>query len=45
MCSMEVVGVEFIAVNHHIVVAKFLPHTDDSHPWGGRSVLAHQWLV
>jgi hypothetical protein len=25
---MEVVGVEFIALSHHIVIAKFLPLVD-----------------
>jgi hypothetical protein len=41
---MEVVGVEFIALNHHIVVANFLPHADDSCPWVRRSAPAHQLL-
>jgi hypothetical protein len=29
---MEVVGVVFITLNHHIVFAKFLPHADDPCP-------------
>jgi hypothetical protein len=41
---MEVVGVEFIAVNHHIAVANLLPRTNGPRPWAGRSALAHQWL-
>jgi hypothetical protein len=41
---MEVVGVEFIALNHHIVVANLLPHVDYLRPWAGRSAPAHQRL-
>jgi hypothetical protein len=29
---MEVVGVEFLTLNHHIAVAKVLPHADGPHP-------------
>jgi hypothetical protein len=32
MSSMEVVGVVFIALNHHIAVANFLLHTDGPCP-------------
>jgi hypothetical protein len=41
---MEVVGVVFIATNHFLVVAFFLPTADDPCPWSGRSVPAHQRL-
>ena len=37
MSSMEVVEFVFIALNHHIVVANFLLHTDGPRPWVGRS--------
>jgi hypothetical protein len=36
---MEVVGVVFIAPNHFLVVAPFLPTVDGPHPWFGRSTL------
>jgi hypothetical protein len=35
---MEVVGVVFIATNHFLAVAPFLPTADGSCPWFGRSV-------
>jgi hypothetical protein len=41
---MEVVGVVFIAPNHFLAVAPFLPTTDGPHPWSGRSGPTHQWL-
>jgi hypothetical protein len=41
---MEVVGVVFIASNHFLVVAPFLPTADDPCPWSGRSAPTHQWL-
>jgi hypothetical protein len=41
---MEVVGVEFIALNHHIVVANLLPRADGLRPWARRSAPAHQRL-
>jgi hypothetical protein len=41
---MEVVGVVFIALNHHITVVTFLPHADGPRPWAGRSAPAHQRL-
>ena len=41
---MEVVGVVFIALNHFLVVAPFLPTADGPRPWSGRSVPAHQRL-
>jgi hypothetical protein len=41
---MEVVGVVFIASNHFLVVASFLPTADGLRPWSGRSAPAHQWL-
>jgi hypothetical protein len=41
---MEVVGVVFIALNHFLVVAPFLPTADDPCPWSGRSAPAHQRL-
>jgi hypothetical protein len=41
---MEVVGVVFIAPNHFLVVAPFLPTTDGPRPWSGRSAPAHQRL-
>jgi hypothetical protein len=34
---MEVVGVVFIAHNHFLVVAPFLPTADGPCPWSGRS--------
>jgi hypothetical protein len=40
--SMEVVGVVFIAPNHFLVVAPFLPTADGSCPWSGRYAPAHQ---
>jgi hypothetical protein len=39
---MKVVGVEFIVLNHHIAVAKFLPLADGPRLWVGRSAFAHQ---
>ena len=41
---MEVVGVVFIATNHFLAVAPFLPTTDGPRPWSGRSAPAHQQL-
>jgi hypothetical protein len=36
---MEVVGVVFIASNHFLAVALFLPTADGPRPWSGRSAL------
>jgi hypothetical protein len=41
---MEMVGVVFIAFNHFLAVAPFLPTTDDPRLLSGRSAPAHQWL-
>jgi hypothetical protein len=41
---MEVVGVVFIATNHFLVVAPFLPTADGPRPWSERSAPAHQRL-
>jgi hypothetical protein len=41
---MEVVGVVFIASNHFLVVAPFLPTVDGPRPWSRRSAPAHQRL-
>jgi hypothetical protein len=41
---MEVVGVVFIAHNHFLAVAPFLPTADGPRPWSGRSGPAHQRL-
>jgi hypothetical protein len=41
---MEVVGVVFIASNHFLVVAPFVPITDGSRSWSGRSAPPHQRL-
>jgi hypothetical protein len=41
---MEVVGVVFIASNHFLVVAPFLPTADGPRPWSRRSAPAHQRL-
>jgi hypothetical protein len=41
---MEVVGVVFIALNHFLAVASFLPTVDGPHLWSGRSAPAHQRL-
>ena len=41
---MEVVGVVFIATNHFLAVAPFLPTADGPRPWSGRSAPAHQRL-
>jgi hypothetical protein len=41
---MEVVGVVFIAPNHFLAVAPFLPSADGPRPWSGRSAPAHQRL-
>jgi hypothetical protein len=41
---MEVVGVVFIATNHFLVVAFFLPSADGPRPWSGRSAPVHQRL-
>jgi hypothetical protein len=41
---MDVVGVVFIATNHFLVVASFLPTVDGPRPWSGRFALAHQQL-
>jgi hypothetical protein len=34
----------FIASNHFLVVASFLPTVDGLRPWSGQSTPAHQWL-
>jgi hypothetical protein len=44
MNRMEVVGVVFIALNHFLAVAPFLPTADGPCPWSGRSAPAHQRL-
>jgi hypothetical protein len=41
---MEVVGVVFIAPNHFLAVAPFLPTADGPRPWSRRSAPAHQRL-
>jgi hypothetical protein len=41
---MEVVGVAFIASNHFLAVAPFLPTVDGPRPWSGRSAPSHQRL-
>jgi hypothetical protein len=41
---MEMVGVVFIAPNHFLAIAPFLPTTDGPRPWSGRSAPAHQRL-
>jgi hypothetical protein len=41
---MEVVGVVFIATNHLLAVAPFLPTADGPRPWSERSARAHQRL-
>jgi hypothetical protein len=41
---MEVVEVVFIAPNHFLAVAPFLPTVDGPRPWSGRSAPAHQRL-
>jgi hypothetical protein len=41
---MEVVGVVFIAPDHFLVVAPFLPTVDGPRLWSGRSAPAHQRL-
>jgi hypothetical protein len=41
---MEVVGVVFIASNHILGVAPFLPTVDGSCPWSRRSAPTHQQL-
>jgi hypothetical protein len=41
---MEVVGVVFIAPNHFLAVAPFLPTADGPCPWSGRSDPTHQRL-
>jgi hypothetical protein len=41
---MEVVGIVFIAPNHFLAVASFLPTADGPRPWSGRSAPAHQRL-
>jgi hypothetical protein len=41
---MEVVGVVFIAPNHFLAVAPFLPTADSPRPWSERSAPAHQRL-
>jgi hypothetical protein len=41
---MEVVGFVFIAPNHFLAVAPFLPTADGPCPWSGRSGPAHQRL-
>jgi hypothetical protein len=41
---MEVVGVVFIASNHFLVVAPFLPTADGPRSWSGRSAPKNQQL-
>jgi hypothetical protein len=41
---MEVVGVVFIAPNHFLAVAPFVPTADGPRPWSGQSGPAHQRL-
>jgi hypothetical protein len=41
---MEVVGIVFIATNHLLAVAPFLPTADCPRPWSGQSARAHQRL-
>jgi hypothetical protein len=41
---MEVVGVVFIATNHFLAIAPFLPTADGPRPWSGRSAPAHHWM-
>ena len=41
---MEVVGVVFIAPNHFLSVAPFLPTAYGPRPWSERSTPVHQWL-
>jgi hypothetical protein len=41
---MEVVGIVFIATNHFLVVANFLPHADSPRPSPGWSTPAHKQL-
>jgi hypothetical protein len=41
---MEVVGVVYIASNHFLAVASFLPTADGPRPWFGQSAPAHQRL-
>jgi hypothetical protein len=41
---MEVVGVVFIASNHFLTIAPFLPTVDGPRLWSGRSAPADQWL-
>jgi hypothetical protein len=41
---MEVVEVVFIAPNHFLAIAPFLPTTDGSRPWSEWSAPAHQRL-
>jgi hypothetical protein len=41
---MEVVGVIFIAPNHFLAVAPFLPTVDGPRPWSRRSAPTHQRL-
>jgi hypothetical protein len=41
---MDVVGVVFIAPNHFLAIAPFLPTVDGPRPWSRRSAPAHQRL-
>jgi hypothetical protein len=41
---MELVGVVFIATNHFLAIAPFLPPADGPCPWSERSAPAHQRL-
>jgi hypothetical protein len=41
---MEVVGVVFIATNHFLAIAPFLPCADGPRSWSRRSTPAHQRL-
>jgi hypothetical protein len=41
---MVVVGVVFIAANHFLAVAPFVPTADGPRPWSRRSAPAYQWL-
>jgi hypothetical protein len=42
--EVEVVGVVFLATNHFLAVANFLPQADGPHPSSGQSAHVHQRL-
>jgi hypothetical protein len=44
MKQMEMIGVVFIATNHFLVIAHFLPTMDGPRSWPRQSALAHQRL-